>query len=92
MQQIRQNPKVPFIGFHKKIRHQANQNRISICTNYSLSRRNAFDWQGCKDRTSKTQHLTPLNHRSHSPNTTSMAPRMAVASGSMWPLHMKSIA
>src|SRR5690606_17035662 len=31
-------------------------------------------------------------HRSHSPNTTSIAPRMAVASGSMWPLLMKSIA
>lgn len=31
-------------------------------------------------------------HRSHSPNTTSIAPRMAVASGSMWPLDMKSIA
>ena len=31
-------------------------------------------------------------HRSHSPNTTSIAPRMAVASGNMWPLDMKSIA
>ena len=30
--------------------------------------------------------------RSHSPKTTSIAPRMAVASGSMCPLDMKSIA
>src|SRR3546814_5361941 len=31
-------------------------------------------------------------HRSHSPNTTSIAPMIAVVSASMWPLHMKSIA
>jgi len=36
------------------------------------------------------KHFT--NHRSHSPNTTSIAPNIAVASASMWPLHMKSIA
>ena len=31
-------------------------------------------------------------HRSHSPNTMSMAPRTAVVSASMWPFIMKSIA
>ncbi len=33
-----------------------------------------------------------IAHRSHSPNTASIAPRIAVASGSMWPLHIMSIA
>src|SRR5690242_21517310 len=32
------------------------------------------------------------HHRSHSPNTMSIAPRMAVVSASMWPFDMKSIA
>ena len=36
--------------------------------------------------------FVPPPHRSHSPNTTSMAPMIAVTSGSMWPLVMKSIA
>ena len=36
--------------------------------------------------------LNPTLHRSHSPNTTSIAPRIAVASGSIWPFDMKSIA
>ena len=31
-------------------------------------------------------------HRSHSPNTMSSAPRIAVVSASMWPFDMKSIA
>ena len=34
----------------------------------------------------------PARHRSHSPKTTSIAPRIAVASGSMCPLLIKSIA
>ena len=34
----------------------------------------------------------PIPHRSHSPNTTSIALNTAVVSASMWPFIMKSIA
>lgn len=39
-----------------------------------------------------SQEYRKSDHRSHSPNTISIAPKMAVASGSMWPFVMKSIA
>ena len=40
----------------------------------------------------QTVHGNGRAHRSHSPKTTSIAPRMAVASGSMWPFDIMSIA
>jgi len=36
--------------------------------------------------------ITLLGHRSHSPKTISIAPKIAVVSASMWPLAMNSIA
>ena len=41
---------------------------------------------------STENHQIFAAHRSHSPNTTSIAPMIAVTSGSMWPTLMKSIA
>src|SRR3546814_608404 len=37
-------------------------------------------------------NMASLAHRSHSPNTTTIAPHMTVASASMWPLVIMSIA
>src|SRR5690606_2283371 len=67
--------------------------------NHFLHRRGAMEGQKVRgDRRSESREHQNQNenfakdHRSHSPNTISIAPRMAVASGSMWPLLMKSIA
>src|SRR3546814_873855 len=65
--------------------------RHRLRTDIRRTRQNRIRRAEQKPARGDREQFSPSHHRSHSPNTTSIAPMIAVVSASMWPFAIMSI-